>query len=127
MKIQNPDLERCIDRLNSNTAQGIIDPSIEAYAVNNLRSKSDILKFRSKYIDCMTQFIESKVQKNDVKDHAVQLVNRGYAIRQVATFFVHDGLMHTLGHMFNQKTLDAWYGSLPYMKKEFPKDMYVKN
>ncbi len=126
MKNLNPNLEKCIQRLEENTKKRIIDPDLEAYAINNLRDKYDILKFRKEYINSMKEIIEQNVKENKTQDHGVQLVNRGYSIQKVATFFVHDGLMYTLGHMFDQETLLAWYSVLPYMKRNFPKDMYQK-
>ena len=72
-----------------------------------------------------SDFIEYEV-KTGKNSHAVRLVKRNYPLQKVAEFFVHDGLMFTLGHIYNQKVLDSWYSVLPYMEKGFPKDMYKR-
>ncbi|MCG2717598.1 MAG: hypothetical protein L6408_02030 [Nanoarchaeota archaeon] len=125
MKNKNSDLEYCIQKLEENTKNNIIDPNVEIYAVNRLKEKKDILKFYRTYVGCMKQKLSTEIKKNK-KSHAVKLVDRGYPIQKVAAFFVHDGLMFTLGHIYNQEVLKAWYSVLPHMKRGFPKDMYKK-
>ena len=123
MKTNNTSLERCIEKLENSAKKHVIDPSIEVYAVNHLKDKKDILKFHRKYVKIMENHISSQIDRNK-KTHATSLVERGYSLHKVASFFVHDGLMSTLGHIYNGQVLNAWYSSIPFMKSEFPKDMY---
>jgi hypothetical protein len=77
----------------------------------------------------LTKTIEQAIEQNKKKSRAVALVNRGYTPEKVAKFFVHDALIFTLGHIYNQAALKAWYSSLPYIKKGFPdaKAMYSEH
>ena len=126
MKNKNFDLEHCINYVEDNSSKGLMSPDAEIYAVNHLRERPDILKFHRAYVDCMKEAIGRDVENDKKQSHAVELVKRGYPIQKVAAFFVHDGLMFTLGHIYNQQALEAWYSVLPYMKKGFPKEMYQR-
>ena len=126
MRSNNPDLEHCIKNVEDNSSKGLMSPDAEIYAVNHLREESDIMKFYRVYVNSMKEAIGKDVHKDKKRNHAVRLVKRGYPIQKVAAFFVHDGLMFTLGHIYNQQALEAWYSVLPYMKKGLPKEMYRK-
>ena len=123
MKEVNPDLESCIRRLEQKAQEGIVDPGIEVYAVNHLLEKSDILDFYRAYVESMKHVIE-KERDGGKRSDAVLLLKKGHPLEQVAEFFVHDGLMSTLGHIFNDSILDAWYSALPHVSTGYFEGMY---
>ena len=119
----NPDLEHCIKQFDKAREKGVINSHIEIYAVNKLDNKEDILAFYTEYVEFMQDFINYEIDAGK-ESSATKLVDKGYDLEQVAEFFVHDGLMFTLGHIFNQNILKIWYDTLPHMNSDYFDSMY---
>jgi hypothetical protein len=118
----NEVIEICKNRFKENLEKKIIDPSLEVLAINNLTKKEDILNFHKEYLTFMGDFITNEVENNNIS-HSVRLVKGGYSIDEVAKFFVNDGLMYTMGHMFN-KNANIWENTIPKFNKSKYKEMY---
>jgi hypothetical protein len=97
---------------------------LEIIAVNNLIDKKDIQKFYSRYLERMEEVLNQEI-KEGKENLGTKLINAGYAPRLVARYFAYDNIYFTLGHIFNQKALKAWY-PMPFLNynwsKEFIKD-----
>jgi|GEM_PF-4047085 len=98
---------------------------LEIVAVNNLRDKKDIQKFYDKYLIRLEESLNQEV-KDGKENLGTKLINKGYSPRLVARSFAQDNLYFTLGHIFNQEVLKAWY-PMPFLNyhgwsKEFIKD-----
>ncbi|MDP3966437.1 MAG: hypothetical protein Q8Q04_02815 [archaeon] len=123
MKTSKTPLEYCKKEFERCLEKKVIDPSIEVYAVNNLKNRKEILSFRSSYIEFMKKFISYEIESKK-KTPGTKLIQKGYSLQKVAAFFVDDGITYTLGHIYNKRILKLWDKNLPqpYFSKNMFKD-----
>lgn len=115
-------LEECLQALNRFAEASRLGIDAELIGINELRDETDIQKFIEEFKKYLGPVYSRMIQKKDEKLQG--LLDAGYSIDNILEFYLYDRFTFTLGHIYNNKTLKAWYPVLEERWKEEDQDRF---
>ena len=105
-------LDDCLTALQRFATNHQLGPEAELIGINQLRDQSEILEFVSEYKAHLREVNAEMKDRNNKGKNVRKLIRAGYSMDDIAEFQLQDGLLYTLGHINNQRALQAWYAAL---------------